>query len=188
MSPNSNPARGGGCDATDSRERFEALFRSHYGAVVRYAVRRVGIDAAGEIVNETFLVAWRRINEVPDNALPWLYATARRVVANEVRRRGRQTRLGERLANERPSTVEDETEFVSESLRLRAALDALGERDREVVRLSAWEQLGAADAAAVLGCSVAAYKVRLHRARRRLELLLAASGTRAESISQGERP
>ena len=164
------------------RERFEALFRAHYGAVVRYAVRRVGIDAAGEIVAETFTVAWRRLDQVPDNALPWLYATARRLVANEVRRRDRQLRLGERLSGRQAGVSGDHAELLSESLRVQAALDALRERDREVLRLAVWEQLDTADGAAALGCSVAAYKVRLHRARRRLELLLAASDASAENL------
>lgn len=178
-----NPAGSTACadpPADAARDRFEQLFRRHYGAVVRYAVRRVGSDAASEIVNETFLVAWRRLDDVPENALPWLYGTARRVVANEVRRRDRQTRLGERLARHRLAVVEDGSEVLTESLRMQAAFDSLAERDREVLRLCAWEQLSAADAAATLGCSVAAYKVRLHRARRRLALLLAPSDAHHE--------
>lgn len=170
------------------RERFETLFRTHYGAVVRYAVRRVGMDAAGEIVGETFTVAWRRLDQVPVNALPWLYATARRLVANEVRRRDRALRLGARLAEQQTVTAADHAEPLTESLRVQAALGTLGERDREVLRLSAWEQLDTAEGAAVLGCSTAAYKVRLHRARRRLELLLAASDTSAQLEPEGDRP
>lgn len=177
---------------TPDQARFDALFRAHYGAVVRYAVRRVGQDASGEIVNETFLVAWRRLDEVPENALPWLYATARRLVANEVRRRDRQLRLGDRLARQPRPVVGDRVEVLSETLRMRAALDALRERDREVLRLAAWEQLSVADASRVLGCSESAYKVRLHRARRRLELLLAGPDAPAENLilegSEGERP
>jgi RNA polymerase sigma factor (sigma-70 family) len=171
------------------RARFEAIFRLHYGAVVRYAVRRVGPDAADEIVNETFLVAWRRLDDIPDNPLPWLYATARRVAANEIRRRDRQLRLGARVASESKTETGDLAEVVTESLRVRAALDALGDRDREVLRLSAWEQLEPSDAARVLGCSGAAYKVRLHRARRRLAALLATDDARLDQlITQGDQP
>ncbi|HEU5006591.1 MAG TPA: RNA polymerase sigma factor [Jatrophihabitantaceae bacterium] len=170
------------------RERFEALFRTHYGAVVRYAVRRIGQDASSEVVAETFTVAWRRLDQIPDNALPWLYATARRVVANEVRRRSRAVRLDERLAAQQEGAVADHAEPLTESLRVRAALDSLSERDREVLRLSAWEQLPTADAASVLGCSESAYKVRLHRARRRLELLLADSDAHSQLEPEGGRP
>jgi len=170
------------------RERFEALFGTYYGAVVRYAVRRVGQDTSGEVVAETFTVAWRRLDQIPDNALPWLYATARRVVANELRRRSRAVRLGERLAAQQVDAVADHAGPLAESLRVQAALDSLSERDREVLRLSAWEQLPTADAASVLGCSESAYKVRLHRARRRVGLLLAASDANSQLEPEGGRP
>lgn len=169
------------------RQRFERLFRQHYGAVVRYAVRRVGEGSAGEIVGETFLIAWRRLPDVPENALPWLYGTARRLVANEVRRRRRNTALGERLSGSDLVTA-DHSDVIDEQLRVLAALDALTERDREVLRLSSWEQLDGSEAARVLGCTVAAYKVRLHRARRRLAALLSTPEAGLdELIPQGEQ-
>jgi RNA polymerase sigma factor (sigma-70 family) len=170
------------------RARFETMFRCHYAAVVRYAVRRVGRDAADEIVNETFLVAWRRLDDVPENALPWLFGTARKVVANEIRRRDRQRRLGERVTSEGENATGDHADAVTDALRVRAAMDALSDRDREVLRLSAWEQLDPPDGARALECTVAAYKVRLHRARRRLARLLSvADGRLDQLIAQGER-
>jgi len=169
------------------RARFEAIFRQHYGAVVRYAVRRVGRDAADEVVNETFLAAWRRLGDVPDNALPWLFGIARKIAANELRRRERQLRLGERMSSHAETATGDHAEFVSEALRVRAAMNALSERDREVLSLTAWDRLDSADAARALGCSVAAYKVRLHRARRRLAALLITSDVRLDQlITQGD--
>jgi RNA polymerase sigma factor (sigma-70 family) len=169
------------------RQRFERLFRQNYGAVVRYAVRRVGEGAAGEIVSETFLIAWRRLPEVPENALPWLYGTARRLVANEIRRRRRSFALDQRLSAESLVTA-DHSDVIDERLRVLAALDSLTERDREVLRLSSWEQLDGADAARVLGCTLAAYKVRLHRARRRLAALLTTSEASLDIlIPQGEQ-
>jgi len=170
------------------RARFEAIFREHYGAVVRYAVRRVGRDAADEVVSETFLVAWRRLRDVPDNALPWLFGIARKVAANELRRRDRQLRLGERVSSHVATATGDHAELVSEALRVRAAMDALSDRDREVLSLSTWERLDSQDAARALGCSVAAYKVRLHRARRRLAALLLTSDVRLDQlITQGDQ-
>ena len=118
-------------------------------------------------MSETFLLAWRRLDDVPDNALPWLYGAARRIVANEIRRRSRAIRLGERAANSRSIPDRDPAEVVSEQLRVRAALAGLSQRDREVLMLAEWEQLTTAGIAAALGCSPAAAKVRLHRARRR---------------------
>jgi RNA polymerase sigma-70 factor (ECF subfamily) len=153
---------------SDERARFEAMFSAHYAAVVRYAVRRVGPDGAQEIVAETFLTAWRRLADVPEYALPWLYATARRLVANELRRRDRAARLGARIEASSAAVTDDPAEAVADQLRVRAALATLSPTDQEVLRLSEWEQLRPADAAIVVGCSVGAFTVRLHRARQRL--------------------
>jgi RNA polymerase sigma-70 factor (ECF subfamily) len=154
---------------TDDRHRFEDLFRAHYSAVTRYALRRVGADAAAEIVSETFLTAWRRLDRVPEDALPWLYGIARRVIANEHRRRGRAARLVDRLAaTAGPTASGDHAEAITDRLRVHAALERLSDKDREALLLAEWEQLPAADAAVVLGCSTATFHVRLHRARRRI--------------------
>ena len=59
----------------------------------------------------------------------------------------------------------------------------LREADREVLSLIAWEELSVADAARALGCSAAAFSVRLHRARRRLERLLARSEESTRPVS-----
>jgi len=157
---------------TDERQRFEALFRAHYPALTRYAVRRVGENAAAEIVAEAFLIAWRRLDDVPDEPLPWLYGVARRVIANERRRRGRADRLVDRIGGERVAPPGDPADLVGDRLRIRTALDRLSARDREVLLLAEWERLPPADAAQVLGCSTATYHVRLHRARRRIADLL----------------
>jgi RNA polymerase sigma-70 factor (ECF subfamily) len=156
---------------TPDQVRFEALFTVHYGPLMRYAARRVGVDSAQEVVSETFLLAWRRLGDVPDDALPWLYGAARRVAANEIRRRSRFLRLGERAA-EMHVPERSHPDVVSDQLRVRAALQGLSERDREVVMLAEWEGLTTSEIATVLACSDSAAKVRLHRARRRLALLL----------------
>lgn len=168
------------------RARFERVFAAHYAAVVKYAVRRVGAPAADEVAAETFLVAWRRLDRVPDDALPWLYATARRVVANEYRRRKRAARLGDRVAAQACPVPADPAEFVPDGIRVRTALANLPERDREVLRLIEWEQLTAAEAARVLGCTKASFTVRLHRARRRLARALEEPEPSVELITRGE--
>lgn len=158
---------------TTERQRFEDLFRTHYAALTRYALRRVGPDSAAEVVAETFLAAWRRFDDVPDDPLPWLYATARRVVANEYRRRGRAGRLAERITGTAPpNDSPDHADSVVDRMRVQEALTRLSPRDREALMLAEWEQLPPADAAKVLGCSAATYRVRLHRARRRIATLL----------------
>lgn len=167
------------------RARFERLFTAHYAAVMKYAIRRVGAEAADEVTAETFLVAWRRLDRVPGDALPWLYATARRVVANEYRRRNRASRLSERIEAAPATQPADPGELVPESIRVRDALASLSERDREVLRLTEWEQLTPADAARVLGCTKTAFAVRLHRARQRLERALHETEPTAALVPRG---
>jgi RNA polymerase sigma-70 factor, ECF subfamily len=169
-------AVGGG----ESREqRFTELFTNCYGPVLAFARRRLGPDLAQDVVAETFLTAWRRIDELTDEPLPWLYRVASHAIANQRRALARRQRLADRARRmSADAAVPDHAESVAETNRLAAAFEALGEHDREVLRLVSWEGLGSADAAAVLGCSVSAFKVRLHRARRRLSRSLGERGRR----------
>jgi RNA polymerase sigma-70 factor (ECF subfamily) len=157
-------------------ERFEALFAAHHREVHRYALRRVEPVIAEEIANETFLVCWRRLDRVPDPALPWLYATAGKLLANHRRGVMRNTRREQAVAGERPMSARDPAErFAERDAALRAFL-TLGEKDREALRLVAWERLSLADAARAAGVSRAAYAMRVHRARRRLAAQLREHG------------
>lgn len=154
--------------ATDERW-FEGLWQAHADAVFAYARRRSDDETAGEVVAGTFLVAWRRRDEVPDEPLPWLYGVARRVLADQRRTRSRQARVAERLGNSpRHGSPADPSDRVARRDVVLRALDQLGEADREVLRLACWEQLTPKEAARVLGCSAPTFNVRLHRARRRL--------------------
>ena len=148
--------------------QFSALFAAHYPDLLRFAVRRVGSDAAPDVVADVFLVAWRRRTELPSDAPRlWLFGVATKVVANHLRAERRLTRLRSRLADE-PSMPADSSDD-----RVLAALARLRPAEQEVRRLTEWEQLSADEAAAVLGCSPGAFRVRLHRARRRLAAELA---------------
>jgi RNA polymerase sigma-70 factor, ECF subfamily len=89
--------------ASPREHRFELLFRANYPAVRAYALRRSSGDSAQDVVAETFLVAWRRLDDVPADALPWLYGVARRVLANQRRTMRRSEALGERLAGRGPA-------------------------------------------------------------------------------------
>lgn len=160
-------------DSDDRRDRFRIVYEQHYPAVLRYAARRVGPDAAGDVAAETFLIAWRRLDDVPEREpLPWLYATARRCLANEVRGQARSDRLSNRMRAEagaaRGRAPDGLAESVAERLDVLAALATLPAQAQEALRLTEWEQLDDATAARVAGCSTTAFKVRLHRARRRL--------------------
>jgi DNA-directed RNA polymerase specialized sigma24 family protein len=113
-------------------ERFEGLFRENYASVRAYALRRASRDAAQDVVAETFLVAWRRLDDVPRDALPWLYAVARRVLANQRRSAHRSAALERRLALAEAAALQpDPSESAGEAERVRFALGRLSERSRE---------------------------------------------------------
>ena len=150
------------------RERLlEGLYGRHAAAVHAYALRRVDRATADEVVAETFVVAWRQLDRIPPEPLPWLYGVARRVIANQMRGANRRAALLGRLSSQ--PVIADLEMPMSETLQ---QLQRLGARDREVLLLVAWEGLSQAQAAEVLGCSNVAVRVRLHRARSRLRDLL----------------
>lgn len=152
-------------------ERFAALFRAHHPAVTRYAMRRLDPADADDLVAQTFLTVWRKLDQVPKDPLPWLYGVARHTMLDLFRERERQGRLHGRLSAE-VTFVAAEVDSAA-ALDVRRALAQLKESDRELLRLSAWEDLHPAEIACVVGCSAATAAVRLHRARRRMAAALA---------------
>jgi RNA polymerase sigma-70 factor, ECF subfamily len=168
-----------------AKDRFEALFLAHYRAVHRYALRRTDPQQAEEIVNETFMVCWRRLDRVPDPALPWLYAVAGNILANRHRASIRRDRTAARLrAQPHVADGRDPAERLAERDAILRAFVTLGERDREALRLVAWEGLSLADGARAAGMSRAAFAMRVHRARRRLAASLEAPGLHPEPALQ----
>lgn len=170
--------------------RFEDLFTCHHDAVLRYVVRRLDLrDDAADLVAETFLIAWRRLDDVPEGqALPWLYGVARRVLANHRRGETRRHGLADKLRDDlraMPTVFEPsfELQYAAEAFR------QLSDADRELLSLVAWEGLDTAQLAAALGCSRGTAAVRLHRARRRLERLIdhSTSGRATAVPARGEQ-
>ena len=150
------------------RARFDALFDEHYAPVRAYVARRSSTaGVVDDVLSETFLVAWRRIDSVPADGLPWLLGVARRVLANQRRAEARRGALVDRLASmlSRGTIAEPPGEAFGE---LGDAIAALSPREREALLLVAWEGLGPQRAARVVGCAPAAFRARLYRARRRL--------------------
>ncbi|MEX1005440.1 MAG: sigma-70 family RNA polymerase sigma factor [Acidimicrobiia bacterium] len=158
-----------------SREAaFRRLFHANYRPLLAYAVRRTTQRSdAEDAVAEAFVVAWRRIDEVPTDDREqrlWLYAVARRTLANHRRGSKRAERLPQRLiplTGNSPSAdmnIEDEADV---QLGLWA-LGQLSEEDQELVRLALWEELTHAEIAQLIGTPVPNVAVRLHRARERL--------------------
>ncbi len=148
-----------------SRERFEALYVGHAGAVKAYAVRRGAGSRADDVVAEVFLTAWRRLQDVPVQPRAWLLGVARRVMANDRRGLVRGEALRARLEHER--TPREHTTLEPTDERVLGALQRLKDDDREALTLVAWDGLSHRDASRVLGIRETTFTVRLHRARRR---------------------
>ena len=168
---------------TDRQARFEEIYQAYSGLILAYAARRTGdVSDASDVVAETFTVAWRRLEDIPagEQARPWLYGVARRVLANQRRSAKRRRRLHDRLQSE-PSGLVGSEPSDSDSPELAHIAEAfaqLTEDDRELLTLLAWDGLSREEIAAVLGCSPATVRVRLYRARKRLTQRLDATGVK----------
>ncbi len=162
-------------------DRFEDLFRATAPAVRGYLRRHVEADAVDDALAETFTVAWRRLDRVPDPPLPWLFVVAH----NMARRHWRGRRRAESLWFEAVRTHWHHPEASPEEAFVRrddalAALAQCSDLEREALLLTAWDGLSHADAARVAGCSTRAFTVRLSRARARFDRALAASDSPEE--------
>jgi RNA polymerase sigma factor (sigma-70 family) len=169
-----------GTDVTEREARFEAVYAANHAPILGYALRRtLSPDDAADILAETFLTAWRRLDELPggDDTRLWLYGVARRVLANYYRGERRRSALADRLRGELSASYLP-PEISGEPARIAAALRALPEQDRELLTLAAWEALDYGQIAVVLGCSRNAVRIRLHRARARLAAELASKNSR----------
>jgi RNA polymerase sigma factor (sigma-70 family) len=157
--------------AQDERQRrFEAVYAAHRGPILGYVVRRTenGDDAA-DIIAETFMTAWRRLDDLPPEpqARLWLYGVARRVLANHHRGERRRSALADRLRADLTAAYRP-PEYTGELADVARAFRSLPDADRELLALTAWEGLDHGQIAVVLGCSRNAVRIRVHRARRRL--------------------
>lgn len=155
------------------RARFERLYEANSHLILSYALRRADSAAdAADVVSETFLVAWRRLEDVPEGerARLWLYGTARRVLSNHYRSKHRARKLSERVQGEVLRTVaqlDADPDTGPDGDAIAAAFSRLKDDDREVLTLVGVEELDREQVAEVLGCSRANVRLRLHRARRR---------------------
>ena len=147
---------------TDARaERFEAVAREVIEPVRRFLARRTDPATADDVLAETLLVVWRRLDDVPGEPLPWVYAVARHTLANAARSERRRERLTARL--EAQPAAADEPAAGDDALH--QAMAALRSQDAELLRLWAWERLTPAEIAIVLDTTPNAVSIRLHRAK-----------------------
>jgi RNA polymerase sigma-70 factor (ECF subfamily) len=166
---------------TDRQTRFNELAHAVGAPLRRFVVRRADAGLVDDVLADTMLVLWRRLDDVPaDNALPWCYGVARGCLANAHRSRRRQQRLTDKLATVRAADVPESDHDLHE------ALARLSEADRELVRLWAWEELQPHEIATVLGVTPNAVSIRLHRVRKKLADLL--DEARKSGASAGHNP
>ena len=172
------------------KERFEAVAPALVEPLRRYLARRTDPATADDVLAETLLVCWRRLDDLPEDPLPWAYGVARNCLANARRGVRRQGRLAARIAAvDPPATTAPGPADGAGDDDLDAALAALREEDSELLRLWAWEQLAPAEIAAVLGITPNAASIRLHRAREKLkeELRKAAEESGHEESNERRR-
>lgn len=156
-----------------SEARFNELYDSAYDALGRYCLRRLPSEDAKEAHTETFLIAWRRVDQIPDgeNGLYWLYGIARNVIRNRQRSTRRALRVVSRLSSERSSSSPDPAEQVIRHEQDREVLDALESlppEDQEILRLRTYEELDFRQISLVLGCTIETARKRSSRAVKRL--------------------
>jgi RNA polymerase sigma factor (sigma-70 family) len=155
-------------------EAFEALWRAHYANILAFCLRRLGDrQEAADATADAFLVAWRRVEEIPEHPRAWLYGVALKVVANRRRGERRRGALAARLVQAPVRAFAAQPDEPPGDVL--AAFHTLAPADQEVLSLVAWEELTPAEAAEVLSIPVARFSVRLHRARRRLRGRLGAT-------------
>ena len=158
--------------------RFRALYEHAYEPVLRFARRRTGREDADDVVAETFLVAWRRLDDVPRRpreSLPWLYAVARNCLRTARRTGLRQNAVAVRISRDTTRAVTEALPDVPGRVDLERAWSRLTDDEQEVLSLALWEELTSPEASRVLGISGAAYRMRLSRARRSLRAHLTRS-------------
>ena len=161
-------------------ERFAALFDRHAPYIHRYLARRVGRQAADDLVAETFLAAFRkrrRYDVTRSDARPWLYGIATNLVGQHRREEIRQYRLHQaagvdpKLPDHADRVVADVTAQSARVLLAEALAGLLG-GDRDVLVLIAYEDLNYEEVALALGIPVGTVRSRLHRARAQLRQAL----------------
>ena len=182
-------------ESSTDEERFRKAFDDYFDAITRYCFRRLPLSTASDAVASVFVVAWRKIDEMPagEETLPWLYGVARNEVRTFRRSLRRSTALWVKLSGQPtypPAGPEAVVIRNDEQAQLVRALNTLGSSDQEILRLRAYENLQINQIATVLGCTPDAAKKRCSRATKRLRDAVDRSGrrrapTRSRAIPEG---
>ena len=165
----------------DQPASFSEIYDRHGPAVLRFLVRRVGPEAAEQLIGDTFRVAFERretFDQTRDDACPWLYGIATNLLRRHRRSEARRLRATSRLSGV-ASTADADEDRVIDAADAEALLPAvadvvvdLPDDEREVLLLFAWEGLAYEDIAVALDVPVGTVRSRLNRGRRRIRDLL----------------
>jgi RNA polymerase sigma-70 factor, ECF subfamily len=152
---------------------FEGLYQRYGPAILAYCIRRAGHDLALDSCQETFLVAWRQFQQLPEEpqTLPYLYGIAARVLSNQRRSLARRKKLDMKLSSLGVTPLPDPALLVvhkSEHAEVVQAVRRLRPKDREIVMLYTWEDLSRETIAQMMGMTKPAVDQRIHRSYRRL--------------------
>lgn len=171
----STPTAPPGAPPHSAQDRFRAAYHATYPDLLRFVTRRVHPSHAEDVVADAFLVAWRRVDDLPDeldHQRAWIFGIARRTLLNQYRTDRRQDALAVRVAEHQPPSEGVDPDLVAARLDLARVWSRLTPVDQEAIALTAWDGLDGPAAAAVLGITPVAYRLRLSRARRTLRRLL----------------
>lgn len=169
-------------------QRLADLYDQWAAKVHAYALRHCGVEGADDVVSETFIVAWRRIDVIPEDSLPWLLVVARNTIAHRRRSAGRRARIDDALATRSPDQQRTTEEIATSRLETIQALRRLSAKEREAVLLIAWDGLSISAAADVAGCRDRAFRARLTRARAHLQAALDPALLPAPRVQPAQEP
>jgi RNA polymerase sigma-70 factor (ECF subfamily) len=164
----------------ERERRFIEFYERFYDPILSYARRRTDDAQARDVAAETFLTAWRRLDQALEGELPWLYRTAHLTLQNAVRSHSRGLRVVRRLESLPLETGRDHADAVAERSVLLQAIGRLSQTDQELLFLTTWEGLEVREAAKVVGCSPGAAAARLHRSRKTLREYLVHGGSQGQ--------
>jgi RNA polymerase sigma-70 factor (ECF subfamily) len=172
----------GGVPSEAPEAEFRALFDQHYRDIAAYFARRLGFDEALDAADDVFVVAWRRLDNIPtgSEARRWLFGVARNVLGNRRRSRFRAGRLLARLRGlgRDPGDPGPEPQLIrrEQDQEVLDALATLSPAEQELLRLAVWEELSHREIGEILGCSRKAVDTRVYRAMHHLARAVDPSG------------
>ncbi|MEO6886628.1 MAG: sigma-70 family RNA polymerase sigma factor [Jatrophihabitantaceae bacterium] len=166
-------------DDVDRRAMLDVWFRAYGDRVFAYLLHRTDPQTAQDLLQEVFVVAFGKVEDVPEPPLGWLFGTARRLLANRYRGFRRRDQLIARLLEDVGTEPDPDTYELKQAFA--QTLASLTKGDQDVLTLTGWYDLTPTEAATALGCSPSTYAVRLHRARKRLAAALDAAGYRGQT-------